>query len=157
MSEQKFNWKKILFVASLAVNVLVVGALAGAAFKHKDNDRSGGGSSTTLQGAMIRALPMEQRKMLGQKIRGDGNQFKKQRGQSREVKDALKNAIASVPFDADALRAVFERQKQVRDVFTERGDALWIELITNMSDEERAAFAKEINFRKSRKPSKPRK
>jgi uncharacterized membrane protein len=95
---------------------------------------------------------MEQRKLLGHKMRGDG--FKKQRGQSREVKTALKDAIAAVPFDADALRAVFERQKQVRLAFTDRGDALWIDLITKMSDEERAAFANGIDFRKARKPRK---
>lgn len=152
MTERKFNWKKTLFVASLALNVLVIGTLAGAAFKHKGNDKPN--MSATMQGAMIRALPQEQRRLLGQKIRGDGNGFKKQRSQSREVKTALKDAISAVPFDADALRTVFERQKQVRSTFADRGDALWIELITKMSDEERAEFAKAIDFRKARKPRK---
>jgi uncharacterized membrane protein len=149
MTEQKFNWKKMLFVASLAVNVLVIGALAGAAFKHKGSDKSNMGAS--MQGAMIRALPHDHRKALGQSMRGDGNQFKKQRGQSREVKAALKAAIAAVPFDAEALRAVFERQKQVRAVFSDRGDTLWIDLISKMTDDERAAFAEDIDFRKPRK------
>lgn len=149
MQERKFNWKKVLFVASLALNVLVIAALAGAAFKHKG--KSATFRNATFQGAMIRALPQDQRRLLGENMRRNSDSFKKQRGQSRAVKVALKEAIAAVPFDADALRDVFERQKQVRTGFSERGDALWIELITKMTDEERAQFANDISFSKPRK------
>lgn len=152
MAERKFNWKKALFIASLALNVLVIGALAGAAFK--PHSRGGPFRGATLQSAMVRALPDDQRKLLGESMRRNGDHFKAQRGQSLAVKADLKAAIAAVPFDGDALRQVFERQKQVRSDFSNRGDDMWINLITKMSDEERAQFANDIEFRKSRKPRK---
>ncbi len=152
MKERKFNWKKMLLIVSLGLNILVISALAGSVFKMRGGDRHLDGAS--VQGAMIRALPEDQRRQLGQRIRKNGEHFKAQRGQSRALRAALKEAIAAQPFDGEALHQVFERQKGLRSAFSERGDALWIELITSMTDEERATFSENIQFRKKRK-SKP--
>jgi uncharacterized membrane protein len=150
MTERKLNWKKMLFIASLGLNVLVIAALVGSAFK--PHSRGGAFKGGTLQGAMVRALPDDQRKALRERMRKNGDYFKAQRGKSRAVKADLKAAIIAVPFDADQLRQVFARQKHVRSDFSNRGDAMWIELIENMSDDERVQFANGIEFRKHRKP-----
>jgi uncharacterized membrane protein len=142
----KTSWKKYLLIGSLALNVLVVFAIAGAAFKPdrpKLKDRE-----VSIQGSFMRALPEDMREQLKDSFRKGGEGFRKQRETSRKLREEMKVVISATPYEDAALRAVFEKQKQLRIAFVDRGDSVLIELISSMTDEQRAEFAKNLRFGK---------
>lgn len=142
----KPNWKKYLLIGSLAMNVLVVFAIAGAAFK--DDGPRHKGRDATMQGALVRALPDDMRSQLKDSLKKGRDGFRKDRETSRKLREDMKAVIGATPFDAAALRAVFAQQKQLRESFVDRGDQIWITLISDMTDEQRRAFADNIQFGK---------
>lgn len=147
--ETKMGWKKYLLIGSLALNVLIIGLVVGAGFKgRKVSDRL---QTLAFQGPMIRALPDAQRDMLKKSFRKKAGDTSGRRQASREVRQELKSAISAVPFDAQVLRDVFVKQREIRNGFIDANDEVWIEIISGMSDAERAAFARDVEFRKPKK------
>ncbi|SLN49118.1 hypothetical protein TRL7639_02711 [Falsiruegeria litorea R37] len=146
----KWPWMRILLVASLALNLLFVGLVVGAAL------RFGGPESMrppprSLGSALYRALPDDVRQEMRHHSRSGHDARRK--GGFREVGTVVA-ALRATPFDADGLKTVLDQQLEHREAFHRSVQDKWFERIKEMSDAERAAYAdrlEEISKRKKHK------
>lgn len=136
-SGSKKNWLRILLIVSLALNLLVIGLMIGAAL------RFGGPDSVrhpprSLGSALYRALPDDMRKEMRQHSRS-GHEARRRDG-FRDV-DAIVGAMRAVPFDGDRLRDLMNRQLEDREKFHRSVQDTWFQRISSMTDTERTAYA----------------
>ncbi len=139
MSEErkkKFRWMPVMLAVSLACNLLVVGVIAGTALRFRD-----GGGVRFSQGfgpALYRALPDRDRKAFRSEL-ADRHKHGA-RGRSQDLK-ALSQALRSVPFDAEEVQVLIESKAQERADVHKALNQIWLVRVTEMSDEERSAYA----------------
>lgn len=150
---------KVILGLSLALNLAVVGLIAGTALRHGDEKR--GGSHSAGFGAyglpyMI-ALPREDRRSVIQAVRAEKNADLPDRAARRAIYLEALAALRASPFDAQALSEVVTRQAQTTIRVQQVAQDAWLEVVGNMSDAERAAYAEEIEevLRRGPKPRKP--
>jgi len=142
MSEQKTTagrWQKRLLVGSLALNLIIVGAIAGLALS---GGPKGGPSRLDLTaGPITRAMESEQRDNVRHALR-DSNVFRPaNRAQMREDMQALLMTLRAETFDEESFRAALNRQRER----LQTGQETVLNAVTNeiadMSLEQRTAFA----------------
>ncbi|MGR3316247.1 periplasmic heavy metal sensor [Roseovarius indicus] len=145
------GWVKILLVASLGLNLLVAGAVAGAFFSGGRWHPKGPPRLETMGGPLTRALSEEDRLAIGQKIRQAYRDGSFSRDRHGEQFEGLIADLKATPFDPQAVEARLER---IQGMFRERlslGQSLLIEQLVAMDDEERAAYADRLVERKERR------
>ncbi|MBX3430770.1 MAG: periplasmic heavy metal sensor [Hyphomonadaceae bacterium] len=112
MSDTRFPWRTLLFV-SLALNLLVVGAVAGAwgAGVRIQRDASQGAIVERLPGprAFLRALPSETRAVMRQELVSSWQDSRETREAAMQARREAFAAMAAEPYDAARVRAAFER------------------------------------------------
>lgn len=150
---------KVLLFASLAMNLLIVGLVIGAAA------RFGGPDGPRHRGdPLIRALGSAERLDVGRAIRdaqgGDRRAFRRAIGGAMEE---VARSIEAEPFDAAAFEAAMARKSALLRRSRDAGEARLIEIITAMQGEERKAFAAALrselerpNHRKKRREREDR-
>ncbi len=136
-TKSKWPWMRILLISSLALNLLFVGLVVGAAL------RFGGPESMrppprSLGSALYRALPDDIRQEMRQQSRS-GHEARR-KGGFRDV-GAVVTALRASPFDAEGLKAVLDRQLEQREAFHRSVQDKWFERIMMMSEDERATYA----------------
>ncbi len=138
------NWGKVLLVVSLALNLLVIGAIGGALLSggkwrsHHTAGMEGRG------GPMVRALSHEDRHAMGDQMRAAMEDAGLSRVSRSQSYDALADALLSEPFDADLVR---ERMDAVQAPYQQRfklGRSLLIDRLSAMSLEEREDYARRL-------------
>ena len=129
------RWK-ILLIASLSLNLLVVGLIAGAFL-----DRRDGPPAHALRGAtpFIAALGPEDRRQLFRHLR-NSRDVGDQKGRFR----ALIAALTSEPFDRDLVADLLGTQRARVADRSKRGEAALIDRLSDMSAEDRAAYAQRL-------------
>jgi uncharacterized membrane protein len=137
MAERRRNWLKWALVASLAVNLAVLGLVAGALIK--------GPPPAPWPGIALwhyaRALPDPYRHDLGQALRANRRAWMAPRDALRRQRDALAAALAAEPYAPEAVAEVLTREAALTGELSSRGAALLLAQIERMSPEERAAYA----------------
>ncbi|MEZ5957946.1 MAG: periplasmic heavy metal sensor [Hyphomonadaceae bacterium] len=112
MSDSRFPWRTLLFV-SLALNLLVVGAVGGAFLSGARLEREGstGAVVERLPGprAFLRALPEETRLLMRQKLAESWQASREARQAAIQARRDAFAAVAQEPYDAARVRAAFER------------------------------------------------
>ncbi len=150
---------KVVLACSLALNLLVAGMVAGAAWRH-GGDRGGGWRSAppALQGyaaPYVRALPQAQRRSLHKAIRQSSS-----REERRAAYQDMLGALRAEPFDAQAVRALLTAQRDRVLAAQSAGQTQWIALVEAMTPQERAAYADQLEEtlkkRRSRKGKRGR-
>ncbi|MFU1479406.1 periplasmic heavy metal sensor [Roseovarius sp. C7] len=144
----------LLLTVSLAVNLLVAGAVGTALWMHDGPGRGHKGHSG-LGGPLTRALAPEDRRALGEALR----EARRGSGSSREDRAAsyetILSALRAQPFDAEALGAAMNAHRQMFEADIATGQALLVGHLAKMSDDERADFADRVEeHRNSRKRDK---
>ncbi|WP_299830758.1 periplasmic heavy metal sensor [uncultured Roseobacter sp.] len=137
---------KVILGLSLALNLAVVGLIAGTALRHGDEKR--GGPRSAGFGAyglpyMI-ALPQEERRSVIQAVRAGKKGDLPDRAARRALYLETLATLRATPFDAQALSDVVTRQAQTAIRVQQVAQNAWLEVVANMSDAERAAYAEEI-------------
>lgn len=144
------RWMKILLVGSVAVNIAVLGLVAGLALRGPTGAARPGNLPTDGILGMQRAMPDAPRRAIRRDFyarRGElGDLRHKIGGLRKEVPELL---IAE-PFDADALRRNLVAQSRILADFSSEALELLVAGIENMSPEQRAEFAENL-----RNPPKP--
>lgn len=136
---KKIKWLRILFIASLALNILVIGILAGAALK--PGGFAGGRGPELGDGLFSRALSEDDRREMRERLRPVGQQARTARGEAGKTLVELTQVLRSEPFDPSAAAALFDRMRtQGRDLRARGHDALLLQ-ISGMTPAERAQFA----------------
>lgn len=131
------GWIRILLGVSLALNLAVIGLAVGAAL------RLGGPGADRRPpppvGALLyRELPREDRRLLRSHAIGDRDTRHARRQADALAVDA---ALRATPFDRAALQAVLDRQAQHRIDRQRSVQRAWLERVSRMSAEDRAAYA----------------
>lgn len=135
------NWLRIVLVASLAINVLVLGLIAGAMvfgggpeYRHTPRlERSGG--------PLTRALSRADRQAIGVQMRKAYRETGADRRNRRKIYRSLIKDLTADPYDPDA---VGRHMDEIRMLFGDRfelGQTLLMQRLSEMSAEERAAYA----------------
>jgi uncharacterized membrane protein len=132
-------WVRVLLIASVTLNLVIVGMAAGVAWRFggRDWDRPPKSVGTL----MFRELSREDRRHLRDRAEREHGDFRARR---HEDAQAVAEALRQVPFDPDRLRRLLEAQSQRRESFQQDVQRLWIARVTEMSDEQRADYAERL-------------
>ncbi len=134
-------WLRVLLFSSLALNLLIVGLVAGAFFRI---GKDGGGPpySPALGAVMFRELPDADRDHLRRGF--DPSKRDGHRQQRRADAEALASALRASPFDLEAVRDVLAGQAARRAALQQGMQDAWLERIAAMTDDERLSYADRV-------------
>ena len=141
------RWMRIVLGLSLAPNLVVVGIVGGALL------RFGGPAgflppSVSLGAAMYRELPKEERRAIVAETRKSTSARPMRRGKEAE---ALAAALRAEPFDPAAVQQVLSGQVEARRDWHQSMQAAWLTRVTEMSAEDRRAYADRLEAAGQRK------
>ncbi|WP_050931424.1 periplasmic heavy metal sensor [Aestuariivita boseongensis] len=139
---------RVLFGLSLALNLLVVGALAGAWLRHgwsgHDMHRGGGGMGRIL----YQELPQDARRALRQDLRGS---LDRDMMRATRIGPALDKVLRAETLDLDALRDLMARHAAALQTGQNAMREGWLKTLAGMSREERMAYADRLRDRAMRR------
>lgn len=136
-------WVRLVLFASLAVNMLVIGAVVGTVAMHGGgpDDRRRPPRADQIAGPLTHALDHEERREIGRAIRSEYRKGRPSRGAMKAEYDAVIQALRTEPFDATAVRDSFERQQAYAVDRMKIGQGILLDKLVAMTPEQRAAFA----------------
>ncbi|MFA5951315.1 MAG: periplasmic heavy metal sensor [Hyphomicrobium sp.] len=125
---------RIVLLASLAVNLLVIGAVVGAGIAIKRHGPPHGGRGAEDYGLMgfTRTLPSDRRKEIRKELKQERAKLRPLVDEIEQARDDAASVLASEPFNRDALRAasdkVTEREQTLKaaglDMFLNHAEKL---------------------------------
>lgn len=141
-------WMRITLAASLAVNLLVVGVIVGSLVT-----RDGRGDGMRSPGALrdlgpipfVVALEPEDRRGLIRAMRGEAASLSQNREELRARFEAFLAALRADPFDASTVAGLLGEQRQIGAQRQAIGEKLLLERLSEMSTEERQAYADRLD------------
>lgn len=150
------RFRRILLVVSLGVNLLVIAAVAGAVLSggpHGKEGRSGKDGSYSRNAIVpyISAFSRDDKRAMRTQMRAALPGRSDMRAQTRADHDAFLALVRAEPFDSAAALAVIERHVARSGEVQAVGRQLAIERISQMSQDERAAYAARFEERALRK------
>ncbi|WP_232796536.1 periplasmic heavy metal sensor [Roseovarius salinarum] len=134
-------WLRLVLAGSLALNLLVVGAVAGAVITHKPWRGHHAPRLDGVGGPLTRALAPQDRRAIARGMRRAYHDGRPARAEIRAAFEALIADLEAGPFDADAVAAHLERQRSVLAERLAVGQELLLDRLNEMSEAERAAYA----------------
>jgi len=143
---------KILLALSLAVNLAVVGIVAGVALRGQDGERHRPLAVRDMSfGPFTEALTREQRRAMLREFGTRGPGLRDMRAQIRGDFETVLAVLQADPFDPEAFRAAVEGQsRRVADRAEAGRDAL-VALVAQMTPAERLVFAERLQQTLSRR------
>ena len=143
-----FPWLKAVLVASLALNLLLVGGAAARFFTQGPPDRFGGTSNMQMiPRNFLSELDRGRRGELLGILHGFRDEFRGQRRKGREQMARLATALEAEPYDGEAVKAaVASFTGSGADLMRRGGDAA-LAVIGKLSPEERKLLARHIRMR----------
>ena len=138
----KRRWLWPVVFASLALNLLIVGIVAGAFLSGGGRDGRESGPVRSLMGEpFIRALePSDRRAIVGAMVR-NRDQLRENREALRARVTSLLDALQAEPFDRAAVATILEEQRRLATGRQMIGEEILLDRLEAMSAEERAAYA----------------
>ncbi|GAB4388040.1 periplasmic heavy metal sensor [Albidovulum sp.] len=137
------GWLPWALVASLALNLLVIGAIAGAAIGHHRGPPREGIRDVGI-GPYSEVLSPADRAALREAYRREAPDLRDGRRQAQKDFAALADALQAEPFDLARVEAVISRQTGRLAQRIDLGGRLLVERIATMSPEERRGLAERI-------------
>lgn len=148
------RWVRVALAVSLAINLAVAGIVAGAVL------RDGGPMHNKMMtgdlgfGPFTDALLIDDRAALRSAFLAAAPDMRDTRRAMRADFTDLLAQLRMVPFDADALRAAFDRQNTRTSDRLQLGQRLIFDLLIGMDDASRQAFAERLEKNLSRGPKR---
>ena len=130
---------RIVLVLSLALNLLIVGVVAGAVL----GNRKGGGPVLRDMGLgpFVQAMPREDRRAMAAALVREAGPFREnRRALGREIA-AMLAVLRSDPLDEAALRSAIDRQRGRISERLALGSDIFVAQIATMSAAERLSYA----------------
>ena len=137
---------RILLVASLALNLAVVGLAAGWALRHAGGDAHPS-RLDMAGGPLTRALSTEDRHAIGNAMRETWREADDGRTDLRDSYDALLADLRAVPFDPALVSARMRQHRESFNVRFEMGQQVLVTHLATMSDADRRAYADRLEDR----------
>lgn len=123
-------------MASLALNVLIVGGVAAALLLPHLHGWKGHHRATGLVG-FAATLPADRGDMIRQKVQGEKANFEAIYKEEREAREAARSALIEEPFDAAKFKAALDRAAAANDKETRARMALVADTAAQLTPEER--------------------
>ncbi len=135
------RWVRIALVVSLALNLLVVGLVAGAILGGpRDRDRNPALRDLGF-GPFVAALPRADRREMGRAIAREAGAFRENRAEMRAMFEAFLTALRAEPYDPDAVQRIVSGQQAKVSERQDLGRRLLLERIEAMDSAGRAGYA----------------
>ncbi len=131
---------RIVLIASLTLNLAVVGLIGGALMSGRDQPGRLGGFDVNL-GPFARALSPEDRRAIGMELRNRPDFGPSARVSRRAALDGFLTALEADPFDPDSVRAMFDVQRDRALRGMGAGQEVLLARIVRMTTAKRAEFA----------------
>ena len=145
-----WNWRNVLLVASLGLNLIGGGAIATQYFMPAQVERLiGPGYSQLLPRAFLRDLTAAKRREIGDVIRGHRKAFQAGREDLRSAAMKLADAIEAEPFNAAAADVAVDGVGQAGANLIGEGSKLAREVLARLTPEERKSLARHLRARAS--------
>ncbi|MBM7069243.1 periplasmic heavy metal sensor [Actibacterium sp. 188UL27-1] len=153
------RWIRIALVASLAVNLLILGAIGGAVLSGKPGPggRSGDEIRRLGVGPYGRALTSEQRAVLRDRMGARRADLSRTGRALRQDFRQTLIVLRADDLDTARLAEMLQRQRAGAQALRDVGQDLMIEVIGQMSVAERRAFADRLEQSQKRRPRGDRK
>lgn len=137
---------RIVLVASLALNVAVIGAVAGMAMSSK-NQRAMPQRVSFEFGAIGRVLDREDRRAIGDKLRKSGPRPMSPSAQRAQVGE-IAQALRAVPFDPDLLTELMGNLRDQSSRVQQNAQSAFIAHLTAMTPERRMELADRLDAKR---------
>ena len=135
---------RIVLISSLAINLLIAGAVGGAILRHDGPIKRRADLAPAADAGIApfaRAMDRDQRGALGQDIARRNRDLSSNRGDLRRIVGSILETLRTEPFDTDALRQNFTQAQSFLNARQHIGVEALIGQINQMSDEERVKYA----------------
>jgi len=133
-------WFRLVLGISLALNLLIIGLAAGAAYRFSGPD--GTRRPPPSLGAMLyRELPRADRRAFRKAMQAAPTGHTPDWGAEAQELGA---ALRASPFDAGAVAAIVARHAHHRSSWQDTATRLWMDRIATMTDAERDAYSQRV-------------
>ncbi|OWU82891.1 hypothetical protein ATO6_21555 [Oceanicola sp. 22II-s10i] len=147
-------WLKVLFAASLALNLLIVGVAGGLALFHgPDGDHRKPPRVDRYGGPLTGALTREDKRAIWQELRAAYREGRPSRDEMRAEFATVVQALRADPYDPTVVEDSLNRQYQMAVERQRLGQDLLMKRLREMSPDERRAFADRLEEGMNRRRS----
>ena len=143
------RWSMLLLIASLALNLVVVGLVAGSIWRVRAHQPVTRGVTPNLLGYAA-SLPLERRDLIWNATGEQRQHIRPFRRDIRAAREEVMHAIAAEPFDGEKFAAAQSRLAEAYNHARAAVQALDLQIATRLTPEERRAFPA---WREQRRPS----
>lgn len=153
MNEQiskREKWKTRVLVGSLALNLLIIGLIAGMAFRGPSFDKNRKPPQDLLF-HMVSAMPDEHRREVGREFRQARDKMRPKVTNLRELKASLADALTEPEFTIERVEVIFTQHARIVQDISQGGRIILLGQIKQMTAQDRQIFAEQLRKR-IRKP-----
>ncbi|RPE72022.1 heavy-metal resistance protein [Pacificibacter maritimus] len=149
---------RIVLIASLALNLAVVGLIAGAALRGDRDSKSGADRARVMQsrdigfGPYVAAFEKGQKRSLGQAFIGKAGRQDKARNTVQAQFEDILAVLTAEPFDADAFKSAMLVQLNGLAELQQIGAEVITDQVAAMTPEARAVYAERLDQALTRPP-----
>ena len=149
---RRSKWWQALLIGSLALNLLIGGAVVTRMFVHGGPDRLMGVSYAQLiPRRFFVEMPRERRKVLLDILKKYRDDFRSDRDASEQSAVKLADAIVAVPYDIEKVKAVVNEFASQNGKLAARGGDAALDILAVLTPQERQLLAAAIRDRANRK------
>ena len=142
------RWMLVVLIVSLALNLVVVGSVAGAIWRLRETPPWAGVVTPNLLG-YASTLPPERRKVLWEHTAEERRHLRPFRRAVRAAREETIKVLATEPFDRERFQAAQARQAEAENEARAAVQDLFVKIADNLTPEERLAFPR---WREHRRP-----
>ncbi|MGE3830798.1 MAG: periplasmic heavy metal sensor [Parvibaculaceae bacterium] len=144
------HWWKLLLVASLALNLFAIGAFAAGFFRPEHGGRGWAGFSQLLPREFIDDLSESRRTVFLDKLKSRRDAFRAARQAMRAAALKLATALEANPYDEAPATAAIDDFTKVGEGLLANGTQVTLDVLKQLTPEERVLLAKRIRERAER-------
>ena len=149
------KWRSWLLIGSLALNLIIIGAIAGSALRGPDRAPRGKMTQPDLLRDLVQAVPKDQRGELRKDLNAKRDELRGMRTEMQSRRQDLVRVLVSPEFDISQIVAIFDDHRVILSRIASGGHEIIIRRIEAMSPEEREEFAQNIErYQDRRRKSK---
>lgn len=146
------TWFKALVIASLALNLLIVGFVTSFWFRHGGKHH---GHAFAIERSLMhfarRDLPHDRKRALRKAWREERKAFRPMFRELRDGRKQVGEVLERMPYDRAALQATLDRFVEKRTAAQAKITDVFLRMIETLTDEEKRAFG---TFLKTQKPGR---
>ncbi len=136
------RWKSVVLVVSLAINLLIFGAVAAQIVRHKFGPPPYLSSGHATLVSFVRTLPKDRRDALWSLTAGQRAELKTAWSDVRRLRIDVRTALAAEPFDRDRYKDLHARLLEAELLARRSAHVLFDRVAMELNAVERSAFAK---------------